>query len=128
RGYRRFDSLLARPRDHRAHLNASVEAIADANRGSGLRDGIAESFLRFADGDGNGNRQAALTRAAKRTVADDLGRQLHVRVGQNDYVILRPALALHALAAGRGARIDVFGDRRGADKADGAHLRMVTKR
>src|SRR2546425_5534106 len=93
-----------------------------------MSDGIAEIFLRFANGDGNGNRQAALARAAKRTVTDNLGRQLHVRIGENNDVILRTTLALHALAAGRGPGIDVFGDRRGTNEADGADLRMIAER
>ena len=66
--------------------------------------------------------------AAKRAVADDLRGQFHVRIGQNDDVILRAALALHALAAGRGARVNVLGDGSRADETDGAHLRMVAKR
>src|SRR6266700_3402160 len=90
-----------------------------------MGDGVAEIFLRFANGDGNGNRQAALARAAKRTVTDNLGRQLHVRIRENNDVILRTALALHALAAGRGPGIDVFGDRRGTNEADGADLRII---
>ena len=93
-----------------------------------MGDGVAEILLRFANRDGNGNRQAALARAAKRTVADNLGRQLHVRIGENNDVILRTALALHALAAGRGPGIDVFGDRRGTNEADGADLRMIAER
>src|SRR5712664_1273451 len=64
-GNKRLDALLALFGDDRTHLDAGVEAIADANCGGGVGDGVAESFLRFANRDGNGNGQAALTRAAK---------------------------------------------------------------
>ena len=87
------------------------------------RDRIAKSFLRFAHRDRDGNRQASLPGATKRAVADDLRGQFHVRVRQHDHVIFRAALALHALAAGCGARVHVLGHRRRADEADGAHLR-----
>src|SRR5205807_8513573 len=52
----------------------------------------------------------------------------HVRVRQNDNVVLCPSLALHAFAAGGGARVNVLGNGRGTHKADGAHLRMIAKR
>src|ERR671922_848118 len=42
-------------------------------------------------------------------------------------MVLSSALALHALAAGGGARVYVFGDRRGTDKADGSHLRVIAE-
>ena len=104
------------------------EAVAYANGECSVRDGITECFLRFADGDSHGNGQAALPGAAERAVADDLRRQFHVRIGQNDHVIFCAALALHALAARRRARVHMFGDGRGADKTDGANLRMVAER
>ena len=84
--------------------------------------------MRFANGDGNGNREAALARATKCAVADDLRGKLHVRIGKDDDVILRAALALHAFAAGCGTRVNVLGDGGGADKTDGANLRMVAER
>ena len=93
-----------------------------------MRDGVAESFLRFANGDGDGNGEAALAGAAERAVADDLRGEFHVRIGKNDDVIFRAALALHAFAAGGGARVDMLGDGSGADETDGANLRMVAER
>src|SRR6267143_3838490 len=124
----RLDALLALLGDDRAHLDAGVQALADANRGSGVRDGVTKSFLRFANRDGNGNREAALARAAEGAVADDLCSQLHIRVGQDDDVVLRAALALNALAAGRSARVHMLSDRRGTNEADRAHLRVVAQR
>src|SRR5882672_9901479 len=44
-GDERLNALLALLGDDRTHLGAGVQAIADANRGSGVRDGVAESFL-----------------------------------------------------------------------------------
>src|SRR3989441_12655315 len=92
-----------------------------------MRDGIAKSFLRFANCYGNGNGEAALAGAAKRAVADDLCGEFHIRVWKNDNVILGAALALHAFAASRRARVNMSGDGSGADKADSANLRMVAE-
>ena len=93
-----------------------------------MRDGIAERFLRFANGDGNGNGKAALAGAAKRAVADDLRCKLHVCIGQDDHMILCAALALHAFATGGRARINMPGDGSRADKTNRANLRMVAER
>ncbi len=93
-----------------------------------MRDGVAKCFLRFANGDSNGNSEAALARAAKRAVADDLRREFHIRIGQDDDVILCAALALHALAAGGGTCVNMLGNRSGADKTNGAYLRMIAER
>src|SRR5467141_3184608 len=127
-GDERLDALLALFSDDRTHLDAGVQAIADANCGSGVRDGVAESFLRFANCDGNGNCKAALARAAEGAVADDLCGQLHVGIGEHNDVILRAALALHTLAAGCGARVHMLRDRRGTYETDCAYLRMVAQR
>ena len=97
----RFDARLALRRDHRPHLHALVEAVADAQMTRQLGNRIAESLLRFADRHRDGNRQASLPGAAERAVADDLRGHLHVGIRQNDDVILRAALALGALALSR---------------------------
>src|SRR6266404_4849050 len=127
-GNKRLDALLALFGDDRTHLDAGVQAIADANRSSSVCDGITESFLRLANRDGDRNGEASLARASERAVADDLRRQLHVGIGENNHVILGAALALHALAAGRGARVNMLGDWGGTNEADRAHLRMVAQR
>ena len=50
---------------------------------------------------------------------------LEVGVGQHDDRVLGAALALHALAVGRGAAVDVARDRCRADERDRAHRRVV---
>ena len=82
-------------------------------------------LLRFAHGDRHGDGQAALSGAGEGAVADDLGGVVEVGVGQHDGMVLGSALALHALAVGGGARIDVLRHRGGADETDGADLGMV---
>src|SRR5256884_5378946 len=123
-----FDASLTFFADDRPHLHAGVETVPDLNFRSGFGDGIAKRLLRFADRDRYGNGETALARAAESAVADDLRRQLHVGIGQDDDVILCAALALHALAAGRGAPVHMPGHRRRADGTDGAYLRMIAKR
>src|SRR4029077_13188587 len=126
-GDQRFDALLAFFADDRSHLNAGFETVADANRRSRVGDGVAECFLGFANGDGDRYCKATLAGAAKRAVADDLGGEFHIGVGQNDDVIFCAALALHAFAAGCGARVDMPGNGGGTYKTDGTNLRMVTE-
>ena len=100
----RFDALFALRRDHRAHLHAIFEAVADFEFRSGIGDRIAKSLLRFADGDCDGDGKTALSGATEGAVADDLRGHRHVGVGENDDVILGSALALAALALFAGAR------------------------
>ena len=85
-------------------------------------------LLRFADCNGDADGETALTGASEGGVGDDFGGLLGVGIGKNDDVILGAALALYALAAGGAASIDVFGYRRGADKADGADKRVIEER
>src|SRR6516225_2045216 len=127
-GDERFDALLAIAADNWAHLNAGIEAKANLDGGGRFGDGVAECFLRFADRDGNRYREATLAGAPERGVADDLLGEVHVRIGKYDDVVLRAALALHALAACRRTLVDVLGHGRGADKTDRAHRGMIAKR
>jgi hypothetical protein len=92
-----------------------------------VSDGVAKSLLRFANSHRNRNREASLPGAAKGAVTDDLRGQVHVGIGQNNNVILRAALALHALTGRGGAHVHVLGDGCRADKTDRAHLRMVAQ-
>jgi hypothetical protein len=121
----RFDALFALRRDHRAHLHAFVEAVADFEFGGGVGDGVAERLLRFADGDGDGDGEATLAGASEGAVADDLRGHRHVGVGKNDDVILGSALALARLPLAASARVDVARDRSRSDEADGADFGMV---
>ena len=51
-----------------------------------------------------------------------------VGIGHDHHVILRAAQRLHALAVGAAARVDIFGDVRGAHEADRLHPRFVQQR
>src|SRR5258708_5282532 len=127
RGNQGFNALFTFLGDHWTHLNTGVEAVANANGRGGVGNGIAEGFLGFADGDSNGNGKAALAGATKRAVADDLRGEFHVRVGQYDDMIFCATLTLHAFAAGSGSCVNMPGNGRRADKADGTDLRMVAE-
>ena len=64
---------------------------------------------------------AGRTKGGPRQVLDHL---IHVGVGQDDAVVLGAAHGLHALMVGRARLIDVVGDVRRADEADGVHQRV----
>src|SRR3984957_3297125 len=124
----RFDALFALRRDYGAHLDAIFETVADFEFGSGVGDGVAKSFLRFADGDCHRDGEAALARASESAVADDLRGHGHVGVGEDDDVVFRAALALAAFALFAAAGVDVACDRSRADEADGADFGVVDER
>ena len=109
--HQRLDSGFALRRDHRSHLNAVVQSVADAQGSCRFEDRVTEHFLCFAHGDRYRNRKTTLSGASESAVANDLRRHLHIGVRKNDHVILRAALALGALAVGSGAGIDVFRNR-----------------
>jgi len=67
-------------------------------------------FLRFADCYRDRDGEATLAGAAECTVTDDLRGHRHVRVGEDDDVILGPALALRAFAVGGSARVNILCD------------------
>jgi hypothetical protein len=64
----------------------------------------------------------------QRSPAEGIDRLIHIRVRHHDHVVLRATEALHSLSVRSAARIDVFRDRRGADKADGADIGIVQDR
>src|SRR5262249_31675939 len=106
--YHPLNTGLALPCNHRPHLHAFIETVADAQGGCSFRDRIAKDGLCLADCDGHRNREAALASATKGAVTDDLGRHLHIGIGKNDDVILRPTLTLGAFPIRTCARVDVF--------------------
>ncbi len=109
-------------------MNGWIEPVANLeSRGSG-GDGFAEPALRFADGNGDADGEAALACAAKRRVGNDLGGCFRIGIGQDDDVVLSASLALHALAAGRAAGVDVLGHGRGTHEADSADKRVIEER
>ena len=82
----------------------------------------------LAHGHGDRDRHAAL---AGRTVSrpdERIGGPIHVRVRHDDHVVLGAAEALHPLAIGRAASVDVGRDGGGADKTDGGDVRIVEQR
>ncbi len=76
----------------------------------------------------NRDGETALAGTTEGAIADNLGVRLHIRVGQDDDMIFRAALALHSLAPGGPFGVDVAGDRGRADEADGADLGVVEER
>src|SRR5262245_58139709 len=123
-----FDAEFALRGDDGADLDAVFKTVADPEFRGGVGDGVAESLLRLADCNGDGNGEAALSGASEGAVADDVGSHGHVGVGKNDDGIFRSTLALRAFAAGCGAGVNVLGDWGGADEADGANFGMIEER
>ncbi len=79
----------------------------------------------LADRHRHRHRHAALAGRAVAGADQRIDRLVHVGVGHDDHVVLGAAEALHALARRAAARIDVLGDRRRADEADGLDVGMV---
>ena len=77
-----------------------------------------------ADGDGDGDGHAALAGGAVGRADQGVGGLIEVGVGHNNHVVLGAAERLHALAVRGAVGVDVLGDGRGADEADGSDARM----
>ena len=78
-----------------------------------------------ADRDGDRDRHAALAGRTVRRAHQRLRGELRIGIGHHHHVILRAAERLHALAVLRGRFVDVLGDRRRADEADGRNVRIA---
>ena len=99
--------LLSR-RDHRAHLHAGLQPVADhPPLRPPRRWRLVKGSARLADGDGQRSRQAALPGAAEGAVGQDARGHLQVGVRQDHDRVLGAALALGALAVGRRPAVDV---------------------
>ncbi len=114
--------------DERAHLDAVVESRADLELLELALQRIDQRIGRVAHRNGHRDRHAALAGRAIGRADQRARRILGVGVGHHDHVVLRAAQRLHALAVRRGRAIDVFGDRRRADEADGADARIREQR
>ena len=77
------------------------------------------SAVCVADGDGDGDGHAALAGGAVGGADEGVGGLIEIGVGHDDHVVLRAAEGLHALAVLGAVAVDVLGDGRGADEADG---------
>ena len=115
--------------DHGTHLGGIVGGRADLQR---LDAGLEFFHQRigglFAHGDRDRDCHAALAGGAIARAHQRVGCLVHVGVGHDHHVVLGAAQGLHALAVGGAARIDIFGDRGGADKADRLDVGMVEQR
>ena len=123
-----LDSRFTLPGDDRTHLHAFVQAVSNSQLRRGFCNGIPKRALRLIDDDGDRNGQATLSSATESAVGNDLSGHAHIRVGQDDDVILRSPLALCSLAVCPRAGVNIFGYRRRTDKTKGANFRMVEQR
>ena len=82
----------------------------------------------FTNRNRNRNRHAALARRAIACAHQRVDDLIHIGIGHDDHVVLRATKALHALTGCCATGVDIFGNRRGADKADGLHIRIIKQR
>ena len=86
---------------------------------------MRSSAVCAADGDGDGDGHAALAGGAVGGADEGVGGLVEVGVGHDDHVVLRAAEGLDALAVRGALAVDVLGDGRGADEADGVDAGVV---
>ncbi len=111
--------------DQRAHLVVGLTGRTDLDRRNAGLD-LVDQFVgdRLAgehDRDGHASLAGRTVRGADRGV----GRHVEIGVGQHQHVVLRPAECLHTLAVLRARLVDVPGDRRRADEADGSNVGVL---
>src|SRR5580692_3627598 len=82
----------------------------------------------LADRHGDRHRHAALAGGAVAGADQRIDRLVHVGVRHHDHVVLGAAKALHPFAVGGAGRVNIFGDRGRADKADRLYARVREQR
>jgi hypothetical protein len=80
---------------------------------------------RFADRNRDRHRHAALAGRAVTRADERIDGLIHVGIGHDNHMVLGSAKALHARSNSRAARVNIFGNRRRADKADGLDAGIV---
>ena len=102
------------------HFRFGIHAVANHNIFHFWRE-FGDEFVRHfvAHYNRDGNRHAALTRRAISRAHQGICRHVQIRIGHNQHVIFRAAQRLHALVVIGCGCVNIFGDGRGADKADG---------
>ena len=113
-------------RDERAEIGGRIGGGPDLE-GFHPRRQLAHQRVgrALADRHGDRDRHAALAGRAVAGADQGIDRLVHVGVGHDDHVVLGAAEALRPLPGRGGPRIDVFGDRRGADEADRPDVGIV---
>ena len=114
------DTIPMLARDQRAHFAGRLRAGANLDAGDAFPNGVDERAGDIADGEHDRDGHAALAGRAVAGGDSGIGSHGDVRIGQDQHMILCAAKCLHALAVARGVLIDVAGNGRGTDEADGA--------
>ena len=114
----RRDAVAMLGPDQRTDLHALLVTRTDDHPGGRIAQRLQHAVRGPAHRDGNRSREAPLAGVAERRVQDRRDRQLQVGVRHDDHVVLCAAQRLHALAMGRGFRVDVLGHRRRAHERD----------
>ena len=111
--------------DERAHLVAVLAGRADLDVGDAVLDlgdqVVGDGLAGEHDRDGHAPLAGRAVGGADRGV----GGHVEVGVGQHEHVVLGAAEGLHALAVLGAGLVDVLGDRRGADEADGLDVGVL---
>ena len=124
-----LDAFLRCGGDDRAHLDTRLVILADLQRPHLWRQLRHKAVRRLvANRQHRRDRHAALAGRAIGRAHRRVDSLVHIGVGHDDHVVLRPAQRLHPLAVRTATRIDILADRRRADKADGTDIGMIENR
>ena len=111
--------------DQRAHLVVGLVARTDLDRRDPLGDLADELVGDRLGGEDDADRHAPLAGGAVAGRHRGVGGHVEIGVGEHEHVVLRPAEGLDALAVLRSRLVDVAGDRRRADEADGGDVGVL---
>ena len=120
----RRDAVAMLGADQGADLNARLVARPNGHPGRRVFQGVEQRIRGLAHRDGDRTGEAALAGVAERRVEDRRHRDLGVRVGHHDDVVLGTPERLDSLAAGGRLRVDMLRHRGRADERDRADARM----
>nr|GEU28076.1 hypothetical protein [Tanacetum cinerariifolium] len=123
-----LDTLLGGAGHDGPHFGIRRHAVAHFQCSRALCQCIDDLVAGVAHRHHHRDGHAALAGRAECCAHQGVHRHVHVGVGHYDHVILGAAQSLHALARRAAARINVFGNRRAADKAQGLDGPMIEQR
>jgi hypothetical protein len=112
------------PADQRPHLRRRIGSRPQPQGLDTPGQRADEGVAGLGHGNGDRDRHATLAGRSVSRAHQRIGSARNVGVGHDDHVVLGACQRLNAFAMSGGGDIDVTGDGRRADEADGRDVRM----
>ena len=118
------DTCVRRAGHDGAHLGGEVGAVQHLQRLGAFQQLGHDLVGHIAHQHRHTDRHTTFTRRAVARTDQRVHHLVDVGIGHDHHVVLRAAQRLHTFAVARTSLVDVVGNGRGADEADGLHVRV----